>query len=674
MSRKLCAILILCMALILALTACADAPEAAETEATEDAAVATVPPDGDPGNVTCLGSYYGTEEEAAAAADTVVATMGNAKLTNEQLRLYYWLEVASYRQEKKDPQPDFSQSLDIQPAPFDSQAVSWQQYFLDRALETWSRQQALVLVSETKPLPTEEAYQPDMEKRLEYLTDKPANQYLYAWNDHYIPNRLHQNYLDSLPDMLIGLADEGGFGTVASMAEAMAGTGNDALVHYTELANRAYMYFTEMGYHFEPTREDVEAYYNAHQAEIPSAGEKTVDIRHILVIPENAEISPDGTVTASEDDWNRCLTRAKGLVDQWKKAVSKTRYSQFAVVDVAESRFSEAAKNNSADAGSSTNGGLYVNLSQGQLAPELDAWCFDPARVHGDYEIIRSACGYHIVFFSAATEDWYAEAEAAMTRQYGRDLVADALKSHPATIDYAAIRLSQVPGNGSFITASDLLYPDVAHERFPDMPLYLQQDYPKAPYGDYLLRTHGCGITTLAMVASYLADDELTPVELAARYGYYCGPRGTEQVLFDDTPAEMGFHLKKRGWSWAEVENYIREGNVVVSLQWVGYWTSGGHYLAIIDETEDERYVVRDSNLINYRRIPAHVQDSHSRGSITQACHGYWIYEKKVITIPTCVRCGEDGAAAAPEIMFRSDYLCRKCLTAMERRDNFLAG
>lgn len=642
-----------------------DAPK----ETTETTVPVTTPPDGNPNDITCKGTY--TVDNADPKA--IAATMGDVKLTNEQLWIYYWLEVADYRQAGHEEEPDFSQSLDTQLVLFRSSGpLSWQQFFLERALNTWSAQQALVLASETVPMPTEEEYKPDLEKRKEYLTNKPANKYLYAWNEFYTPNRLHQDYLDSIPDTLAALAADSGFGTTDAMAAAMAGSTGNALTHYTTLANRAYMYFTEMGYRLEPTPEDIDAYYTAHQSEIPADGEKTVSIRHILLLPENAEIAADGTVSASEDDWNRCLTQAKNLVAKWKKEVSSTKYSQFATVDVAESRFSEIAKDYSADTGSSINGGLYVHLTQGQLAPELDAWCFDDARQHGDCEIIRSACGYHVVFLSTVTEAWYANTEAAMTAQYYQDLVSDALAKHPAKIDYSAIQLPQLPDNGSFVTASDLLYPDVAHERFPDMPLYLQQDYPDAPYGNYLLRTHGCGITTLSMVASYLADDELTPVELAARYGYYCGPRGTEQVLFDDTPAEMGFHLKKRGWSWSEVAEAVREGHVVVSLQWVGYWTSGGHYLAIIGETEDERYVVRDSNLINYKRISAHEQDSHSRGSITQACHGYWIYEKKVTRIPTCVRCGGDGGA--PDVLFRSDYFCQKCLTAMERRSHFLTG
>ena len=666
--------LFLCLAMILSLAGCGAGPVekiSETTEATEPAP--TTPADGNPGDVTCKGTYYVSDEEITAAVNTVVATVGDAKLTTGQLQIYYWLEVAAHRISDNPHQPDYDQSLDTQPCPVDETVNSWQQYFLKKALSAWHAQQALVLMSQREGVPSyDPEYKPDLEKRADHMTGMPATEYLYQWAEEFKPNRLHQNYLDSIPETLETLAVDNGFGTNDAQAKAIAGAGVDSedLITYARLSNLAYMYFTEMGYYFEPTADETEAYSAEN-----GSGEtgKTVDIRHILLIPENAEVAADGTVTAGEDDWDRCRIQAQSLVDKWKNKISKTRYSQFATASIPEARFSELAKDYSQDAGSAANGGLYVNLQPGQLMLELDGWCFDDARQHGDCEIIRSAAGYHIVFFSGSHENRYIEAEKQLIRSLYEELVSGAMEKYPVKVDYASIKLGIVPDNGSFVTPSDLLYPDVAHERFPDMPLYLQQDYPDAPFGNYKVSTHGCGITTLAMVASYLADDELTPAELAARYGYYCGERGSEIVLFDDTPAEMGFQLQKRSYSWAEMDEALKNGQVVVSLQFYGYWTRGGHYLAMIDLTEDGKYVVRDSNLINYKRILRHAEDSHTRGSISEAGQYYWIYEPKVTSIGTCVRCGGDGEGA-PAIMFRSAYTCEKCLTATARRDNFLGS
>lgn len=663
----------LCLLLAVALLAGCGAPAASQTEATVPAP--TTPANGNPNDVTCLGTYSVADNEIAAAKNTVVAEIGSSKLTNAQLQVYYWLAVADYRQAGNSVEPDFSQSLDVQECPLDSSVGSWQQYFLREALNTWHTHQALVLMAEEEGLPKEEEYKPDLEKHQEYMLDKPAYKYHQAHYDSYQPNTLHQTYLDNLSDMLDILATDNGFGSNDTQAAAIAGpsaAGAD-LLSFAHTANLAYMYFTEMGYYFEPTAEEIEAYYQAHKNDIPSNGEKTVNLRHILLIPADAEIAEDGTVTASEDAWRVCLTKANSLVDKWKTAVKKTRFAQYTVYDIAEARFSEFAKDHSADEGSRPNGGLYINLRKGQLAEPLNSWCFDEARQHGDYEIIQSDFGYHIVFFSGSTEDWYAAAEDALILQMGQELVEKAKRSHPVTIHYSEIKLAQPQDNGSFVTTSSLLYPDIAHERYPEMPLYMQQDYPDAPYGDYKLSTHGCGITTLAMVASYLADDFLSPVELAARYGYYCGVRGTEIVLFDYTPAEMGFQLDKRSFGWTEIKEAIENGQIVVALQYAGYWTSGGHYIAITAPAEEENmYVVRDSNLLNYKRIKAHVEDAHTRGSITQAAQYFWIYEPKVTRISACVRCSEVLYDGTPSALFQEDYHCVKCLDAMSRRDTFL--
>ena len=665
MYRRLIA-LFLSLALLSGLAGCGSKPQETEPEET----IPTIPADGNPNDETCKGSYTVSDDEIIAAKDAVVATMDGANLTNSQLQIYYWLEVAAHRASDSREQPDYSQSLDIQLCPVDDSVNSWQQYFLRKALNTWHAQQALALMSQQEGVPAyDPEYNPDEAKRAEYMTGMPATDVLYQWSESYKPNRLHQAYLDAVPETLKTLAADSGFGDTDALATAIAGAGAKGrdLISYTHTANLAYMYFTEMGYYFEPTQEEIEA----HISSDAKTDGKTVDIRHILLIPEMAEVAADGTVTADEDAWASCETKAKKVASDWRTRVKKVKYSQFTQSSVPESRFSEFAYDYSQDPGSAANGGLYVNLQPGQLLPELDAWCFDDARQHGDWEIIRAADGWHIMFFSSATENQFADAESRLISSLYADLVHSAMEKYPREINYSAIKLGSAEGNGSTLTLSDLLYPDVAHERFPDMPLYLQQDYPKAPFGNYKVSTHGCGITTLAMVASYMADDELTPAELAARYGYYCGERGSEIVMFDDTPAELGFQVRKRSFNWAEKDEALRNGQVVVSLQWAGYWTRGGHYIALTSLTDDGSYVVRDSNLLNYKRIQRHAKDNHSRSSIDQAAQYYWIYEPKVTSIPACVRCG-GGAESAPEILFRTDYHCEKCLAAMNRRDIFL--
>ena len=109
-----------------------DASAPAESAGAETTAAATVPPDGNPKDVTCLGSY--TREGSASA---VIATAGDESLTNAQLAVWYWAQVAQYR--ASGDAPDSAEPLDQQPCGVDDSVNSWQQYFLKRALNAWHR-------------------------------------------------------------------------------------------------------------------------------------------------------------------------------------------------------------------------------------------------------------------------------------------------------------------------------------------------------------------------------------------------------------------------------------------------------------------------------------------------------------------------------------------------------
>lgn len=606
----------------------------------------TAPPDGNPKDVTCKGSYTGQ------AGTGVVARAGGQTLTGGVLQAYYWAEVEQFRREEHQQAPDFERPLDVQLCPLDDAVVTWQQYFLKRALNTWHTAQALVLQGETAPVPTEEDFKPSAEKHEEYMTDMPANQVLYGYYDHYVPNSMHQAYLDNLPATLEELAGNRGYGNAAAMADSAFGATQEDLEAFAQLYNRAYMYFTELTYRLT--------------SEEASETGPNVNIRQILLHPkqshnpwrpaeevEEPEIAPDGTVTCSQALWESGMEEAEKLLNEWK---SDRR--------MGEATFAELANQYSVDAGSAVNGGSYRNLQPGQLLPELEAWCFDPARVSGDTTIIKSSYGIHILYFSGSTDTQQAEEEAALAQQ---SLLEDARAAYPMEVDYSAISLKEAQ---SRVAYEDVLYPDVAHERYPEVPLYVQQDYPDTKYGAYPLRTHGCGITTMAMLASYMTDQQLTPPMLAKRYGSYCTERGTDGLLFNRVPAELGFYLKEKTHQPNEAKQALEEGYMVVVVQTKGFWTRGGHYLLIEKMLDDGRIQVRDSNLINYGRLEDHKNDSFDWSTIPPKCGGYWIFQNKIKTIPACTRCGEGQSTAVSP----ADYICEKCRPAMVRRDTYLTG
>jgi len=648
------------------------------TEPTEP--VPTAPADGNPDDITCQGSYTGDDAAVLDAANTVVAKAATENLTNRQLQVYYWMEVAAYRAAEHDVAPDFTQPLDVQLCDLDDTAITWQQYFLQRALNTWYSLQALELWGLNTPLELEEAYQPNAKSHRENITaDLPALSVLYGYyNKYYQPNDLHKAFLDNIPTMLEELATGNGYADLNKMLTDLAGAGADAeaLAEYAYLYNWAYMYYTQLSYDLEPTTEEVEAYFLEHEARYANAGitlngEKTVSFRHVLLIPEGAEVAWDGTVSASVDAWQICRTEAEKMLAQWQKDFKK-EYSSRRPAHVEESEFGELAFESSADLGSAPVGGLYSQVCQGQLCTSLDNWLFDAERQYGDIEILRSDVGYHIVYFCGTQDVWYTQAQKDLLGRMTSEILDTAMANYTLTVNYASICLGQAQQSGNCITSDDVLYPDVAHERFPTVPLFLQKDYPTTMYGRYPIVTYGCGITTMAMLASYMTDTEWTPPELCELYGDYCFETGSDYALYDDAPCELGFYGIHRTYEWDDVAAAVHDGDLGISLQRGGYWTRRGHYILLQNFTEDGLVCVRDSNILNYGTIKNHKIDAHEVEDITKKGILYWIVPGKVVRTAACARCDDTTQKGFPEAMFTCDYICSRCDTAVTRRDNFI--
>ena len=118
----------------------------AATAATEETVPATIPADGNPDDVTCKGTYTAEEEAVLADRETVVATMGEHTLTNSQLQVYYWMEVqgflSNYGAYASYFGLDYTQPLDTQVCP-QAEGQTWQQYFLQCALNNWQQMPAM---------------------------------------------------------------------------------------------------------------------------------------------------------------------------------------------------------------------------------------------------------------------------------------------------------------------------------------------------------------------------------------------------------------------------------------------------------------------------------------------------------------------------------------------------
>lgn len=376
--------------------------------ATNPAVEMTVPADGNPDDVTCKGSYTVSDEEIAKLGKEVVATMGDAELTNTELQIYYWMSVYDFLSQYGSYASMFG--LDIT-QPMDRQlsidgALTWQQYFLDSALDSWTNYQAM-------------------------CHDANANGYMLEQE--------YADYLAEMPNTMAEQATQMGYENADEMVKKDMGPGAslDGYMGYLRAYYLGYMYYGDTMEQIAVTDAEIESYFDEHAAEylengLEKSDERYVDVRHILICPEGGTTAEDGTTTYSDEEWAAAEKKANEVMNEWL-----TKHPD-------EDGFSVMAETYTQDPGSATNGGLYEDVYMGQMVPEFEAWCFDESRQYGDYGIVRTTYGYHIMYFVGSDPIWRVTAQSDLMVEKGNEFLEGILAKYPAEIDYSAIALGNV--------------------------------------------------------------------------------------------------------------------------------------------------------------------------------------------------------------------------------------
>lgn len=388
----------------------ADATSAAvETEPAETVP-ATIPPAGNPDDVTCKGSYSATNEEILEAADVVVATAGDRELTNGLLQAYYWDGIYAFLTNYGDYVSllgvDLSQSLDTQLCTIGDVSMTWQQYFLQYALDNWHSHLAVGLEGASNGYTLSQDLL-DQRTQIRQEMETMSVEYGYEdmdtfMNDYMAPGCSYKNYEE-----------------------------------YMDLYFNCNGYLDYVYQNASADEAEVKAYYEANKQAYVDSGitedaGKYADVRHILLKPEGGTTDENGNVTYSDSEWEACRQAAQDILDRWLAG------------DATEESFAELANTHSTDPGSNTNGGLYENVYAGQMVPAFNNWCFDESRVYGDYGLVQTEYGYHIMFFVNIEEIWLKTARADMISDQVSAILPAAMETYPMTVDYNAIKLSVV--------------------------------------------------------------------------------------------------------------------------------------------------------------------------------------------------------------------------------------
>ena len=385
------------------------------TEGTEPTEPPTTPADTGLNDATCKGSYTVSDEDLLAGMDTVVATLGEKQMTVADLQVYYWLQVREFLSSEDfyylyyyygyvDP----TQPLDTQICFYD-EALTWQQYFIGTAIDAWKEFTAMAIAAEENGVQMQEELQTDLENMEQSLNET---------------------------------ATANGFADVQELLEYNFGPGA-SMETYAEYLRNYYMGFSYYSQQYEaltPNEEEVNAHFEENQEYFAENGItkeiKTIDVRHVLIQPEGGTVDPTtGLSTYTEEAWAAAEQEAQGLLDAWIAG------------GATEEAFGEMAKEHTAD-GNGAEGGLYTGVTEGYMVDEFNDWCFDESRQVGDYGLVKTVFGWHIMYFSGSAtnpnENWFGDVQSDLLYTRIENLMDEAINKYEIVVDYSALILGNV--------------------------------------------------------------------------------------------------------------------------------------------------------------------------------------------------------------------------------------
>ena len=364
-----------------------------------------------PNDVKKLDVYTVSDEKMLEVADEVIAKIGDKTLTNAELQIYYKMQVQEflsyYGSYLSSIGLDYTKPLSEQACYLDEE-LTWEQYFIDTAIQTWQNYQTMVLLAEEKGFTLTEEQQAE---------------------------------LDKFEETMQAQAEEGGYKTAEEMIEDVLGAGCtvEDYKKYVVLVLTSNEFYSQEYTRLTPTDEEIEAYFNENKETfetngITKDGGLISSVRHILISPEGGTKNEEtGETTYSKKEWNAAKKKAEKVHKEWKDGKAT------------EASFGELANKYSADGGSNTTGGLYEDITPvSSYVETFRAWAVDSSRKTGDTGIVETEYGYHIMYFVSGEPYWLQEAGTMLLSERTTAMIDEAIEKWPMEVTYKKIVLTDL--------------------------------------------------------------------------------------------------------------------------------------------------------------------------------------------------------------------------------------
>ncbi len=190
--------------------------------------------------------------------------------------------------------------------------------------------------------------------------------------------------------------------------------------------------------------------------------------------------------------------------------------------------------------------------------------------------------------------------------------------SQPETVPPTVSTESQATGESTGEAPERITYESV--------PLFYQTDYPDNLYGNGTIKSSGCSITSLAMVASFMTGHEYLPDLLADYFGGY-GQNNIQRLEHASDSLQLPW---KKARDVRETLAAVREGSLaIILMNKKSLFTDSEHFIVLTGITEDGKILVNDPYEPNYQKwdLKQGFQSGFEDYQVIQGYSGGWIYD-----------------------------------------------
>ena len=180
-------------------------------------------------------------------------------------------------------------------------------------------------------------------------------------------------------------------------------------------------------------------------------------------------------------------------------------------------------------------------------------------------------------------------------------------------------------------TEPELVIPTKDRKQYDKVPNYYETDYPDIRFGQGSFADYGSGVTSMAMVATYLTGYDYRPDTLAHWFSSYTGNQIQLLEYMSDT-LQLPW---KRALNVRVALEALKEGKVVIAMvNSKSGFTTGQHFLVLTSINDAGLVTVNDPNKNNYEKwnLKAGFADGFREGILIGGYSGSWIYDPSQIS------------------------------------------